>query len=203
MTEKKATDLLLEIIATQTEIIGFVRNIDFTNKLILSKLQSPALNTVVAAPVQNLIVNPVDKIDFPQVATPQPKSKLQIALEQEEQEQMENDLLTEESNLEGRRRTQRYVSPSIKKIPVQQRITYQDGKSVFMANVEIFDSNATIVKKTRTNQIGNWLAALPVGDYTVKIEKAATSLKPKVELAYTVSVPSTDQNQIEFETKKV
>lgn len=201
MTEKKATDLLLEIIATQTEIIGFVRNIDFTNKLILSKLQSPV---VTAAPTaKTSTVNSVDKIDFHQVATPQSKSKLQMALEQEEQEQMENDLLTEESNLEGRRRTQRYVSPSVKKIPVQQRITYQDGKSVFMANVEIFDSNATIVKKTRTNQIGNWLAALPVGDYTVKIEKAATSLKPKVELVYSVSVPSTDQNQIEFETKKV
>lgn len=190
MTEgKKATDLLNDIIANQQIILKYLQNIDYTNKLIHNRLSntSPAV---------------VQKIEPPQVADVKiisTKSSLQIALEADEQEQM-NDELMVEVNSDGKLRTQRSENV-IKKIPVQQRIVYADGKNIYMANVEIFNSQGVSVKKTRTNQIGKYLAAIPSGEYTVTVTKAATTLKPKVDLNYSISIPNSD-TQIELEPKQ-
>lgn len=187
--EKKATDLLNDIITNQQAILKYLQNIDYTNKLIHNKLSnaSPAV---------------VQKIEPPQVADVKiisAKSSLQIALEADEQEQMDDELSIE-VNSEGKLRTQRSEN-IIKKIPVQQRIIYADGKNIYMANVEIFDLQGKSIKKTRTNQIGKWLAAVPVGQYNVKIIKEATTLKPKVDLNYSITVPNSD-TQVELEPKQ-
>lgn len=62
-------------------------------------------------------------------------------------------------------------NPSIPSIPIQQKILNTANKAVFMANVEVInlDTKETIIK-TRTNGVGNWMGALPPGNYNVLVK---------------------------------
>lgn len=66
-------------------------------------------------------------------------------------------------------------------IPVMQRVVNGQGKSLFLADVEIIDlSTMQQAVKTRTNGTGKWMASLPVGAYRVIIRKLE-SLLPNQE----------------------
>jgi hypothetical protein len=68
-------------------------------------------------------------------------------------------------------------------IPVHQRIIDKNGKSIFLADVEIMDlSNEQPVHKTRTNGTGKWMASLGVGVYRVTIRKQESLSKDKTAL---------------------
>lgn len=74
-------------------------------------------------------------------------------------------------------------------IPVQQRVVDKNGKSVFLADVEIVshDSPET-VRKTRTNGTGKWDAALSVGGYRVTVRKRESLTKEKIEAVQDIQV---------------
>ena len=78
---------------------------------------------------------------------------------------------------------------SNKKIPVQQKIIYNDGKNLSLANVEIFDINGNLIKKIRTGSIGKWNASLEPGQYSVMVSKRGANAKLNVETSYEVSIP--------------
>lgn len=60
----------------------------------------------------------------------------------------------------------------IKSIPTTQRIVNSNGKSVFMADVEIINAVTTEpISKIRTNGTGKWSASLPIGSYQITIKK--------------------------------
>jgi hypothetical protein len=95
----------------------------------------------------------------------------------------------------GQRRGVRTEEPdpnSERKMPVQQRIIYKDGKNVCLANVEIFQTGNkgefNLIKKLRTNSAGKWAVALAPGKYLVSISKAGTSSKPNVEVSYSIDM---------------
>jgi hypothetical protein len=68
-------------------------------------------------------------------------------------------------------------------IPVHQRVVDKNGKSIFLANVEVTDlSNAQSTFKTRTNGTGKWMASLAVGAYRVTIKKQESLNKDKTAL---------------------
>jgi hypothetical protein len=68
-------------------------------------------------------------------------------------------------------------------IPVHQRILDKNGKSIFLADVEIMDlSNGQPIHKTRTNGTGKWMASLGVGAYRVTIRKQESLSKDKTAL---------------------
>ena len=68
-------------------------------------------------------------------------------------------------------------------IPVHQRIVDKNGKTIFLADVEIMDlSNEQPVYKTRTNGTGKWMASLGVGVYRVTIRKQESLNKGKSAL---------------------
>lgn len=74
-------------------------------------------------------------------------------------------------------------------VPTMQRIVDKNGKSIFLADVEIIDlSNGTTFHKTKTNGSGKWLASLPVGDYKVFIKKREGLNKEKIEVAQTIKI---------------
>jgi hypothetical protein len=74
-------------------------------------------------------------------------------------------------------------------IPVSQRVVDGNGKSAFLADVEITDlSTMQQVFKTRTNGTGKWSAPLPVGAYRVNIRKRESLTKEKLEAAQDVQV---------------
>lgn len=91
-------------------------------------------------------------------------------------------------------------SPTINNgVPVIQRVVDKNGKSVFLADVEINDSNGKLVSKTRTNGTGKWMASLAVGTYKIIIKKRESMTKEKLESIQTIDVTGA-QTPFELQT---
>ena len=74
-------------------------------------------------------------------------------------------------------------------IPVMQRVVDKNGKSVFLADVEITDlSNAQPIFKARTNGTGKWMGSLSVGAYRVTIRKGGNKVKDGMEAIQDIQV---------------
>jgi hypothetical protein len=74
-------------------------------------------------------------------------------------------------------------------IPVMQRCVDKNGKSIFLADVEITDlSTGQQTFKTRTNGTGKWMASLGIGAYRVVISKRAAQNKEKLEAIQDIQV---------------
>jgi len=217
--EKKATEILAGMDQKIDEILGYVKNIDHKYNLILDRLNSQTKTPApsVPPPPRNSAPSlpPSGRPGLPSVEATDDfkfhdhdvksnlKSKLEKALADANQTQEELDQPQVDSNLDGMKRTLRfYPDAQIRRIPVQQRISYADGKNVPMASVEVFDASDALVKQTKTNQQGKWMAALPAGEYRISVSKMPTNLKPKVEATFQVTVLNSD-SVVELETKKV
>lgn len=213
--EKKVTEVIQEIKSEVSEILNHIKNMDFKYTLLLDRLNKLITSQTVPSkilPQQSISVDNAEMI-FPEYHPPAQKSpfeqttnlksKIQLALEQAQKEQDESEQLSVEKHQDGKRRNLRqHAETQIRQIPTQQRITYSDGKPVFMAGVEIYDVNQNLVKQTKTNQVGKWLAPLAPGEYLVKINKGSGPLKPKVELSYRVAIPNQDST-VDLGTKMV
>lgn len=77
-------------------------------------------------------------------------------------------------------------------IPVMQRCVDKNGKSIFLADVDIVDlSTGQPIFKTRTNGTGKWMASLGIGAYRVTISKRASQNKEKLEAVQDIQVDGT------------
>jgi hypothetical protein len=76
-------------------------------------------------------------------------------------------------------------------IPIMQRVTDKNGKSVFLADVEVFNDNKESIFKTRTNGIGKWMASLPLGNYQVLVKKRESITKVSMEVSQNIMVDGT------------
>lgn len=77
-------------------------------------------------------------------------------------------------------------------IPVEQRVVDKNAKTVFLADVEIFNlDSGEQVSKSKTNGTGKWMAALPVGIYKVTIKKLESLTRERVESVQTIEVDGT------------
>lgn len=82
------------------------------------------------------------------------------------------------------------------KIPIEQRIVDENGKAIFLANIEIFNENNDLEYKTRTNGTGKWQASLGIGKYNVKITKQASVSKDKIDINQPISVDGLSITQV-------
>lgn len=74
-------------------------------------------------------------------------------------------------------------------IPIIQRIVDKNGKSIFLADVEILQAeNKKTISKTRTNGAGKWMASLPIGEYKIIINKRESLNKEKLEIIQNIQV---------------
>lgn len=74
-------------------------------------------------------------------------------------------------------------------IPVMQRCVDKNGKSIFLADVELTDlSTGQPFFKTRTNGAGKWMASLGIGAYRVVITKRASGNKGMMEAIQDIQV---------------
>lgn len=90
--------------------------------------------------------------------------------------------------------------PNNLSIPVVQRVVDKNGKSVFLADVEILDSTSNEqISKVRTNGTGKWMATLPVGEYKVVIRKRESLTKETMEALQNLQVDGT-QSPLELQT---
>jgi len=74
-------------------------------------------------------------------------------------------------------------------IPVVQRIVDANGKSVFLADVEVTNrDDGKLVHKARTNGTGKWMASLLPGNYRVVLRKRDPVTKARVEAAQDIII---------------
>lgn len=74
-------------------------------------------------------------------------------------------------------------------IPVHQRVVDRNGKSVFLADVDIINlDNNKSVFKTRTNGTGKWMASLNPGNYNIIIQKRESVSKEKVKIEQSLTI---------------
>lgn len=214
--ERKATDILLSIEADVKEILGYVRNSDLKDKIILERLRlltetpkAPKSNQfgshtgdprVVPEPQQTSLASAK-----PSVFESSPlKDKIRKAMEEasKAQDEIQFTDLSTETTQSGKRRGTRVQTNAEKQVSVQQRIVDAESKNIFMAKIEIFDDSNTPVKQTKTNQAGKWFAQLLPGNYQVVLSKAGTATKPAISITYDVEIPEQDSN-FELQTRKV
>lgn len=87
---------------------------------------------------------------------------------------------------------QDFPTPSGNNVPVSQRTVDKNGKSIFLADVEIIDLNTKqTMSKVKTNGVGKWAASLPVGEYKVFIRKRESVSKEKIEVIQDIRVDGT------------
>ena len=73
-------------------------------------------------------------------------------------------------------------------IPILQKVVDNNGKSVFLADVEIMNLNNEKISKTRTNGTGKWMASLAPGKYRVILRKRDHLSNNKIEIAQTIVI---------------
>jgi hypothetical protein len=74
-------------------------------------------------------------------------------------------------------------------IPIMQRCVDKNGKSIFLADVELTDlSSGQPIFKTRTNGAGKWMASLGIGAYRVVVTKRASANKGMLEAIQDIQV---------------
>lgn len=191
MTDRKATDILLEIDRKIDLLLKYQTTNDLNQKLILDRL-----NRLLKVNVEH----------FTTVQTEMPANKPLMAKPAQMASEDINEYgeVQKEVELQPKigRRDQRIPTQDGKKIAVQQKIVYPDGKNVIIATVEIYNMSNVLVKRTRTNSAGKWNATLDPGKYLIHITKSATTEKPLVEQRYEVEIPIS-HGPLELEPPKI
>lgn len=80
------------------------------------------------------------------------------------------------------------TAPQVPVIPTQQRVVNRHGKSIFLADVEITNTETGESKKTRTNGTGKWSAPLTIGTYSVIVKKTEAASKEEMKVVQTIKV---------------
>jgi len=73
-------------------------------------------------------------------------------------------------------------------IPTMQRVVNRNGKSIFLADVEITNLKTREVKRTRTNGTGKWTAALEAGSYQVAVKKQEAASNEMLEVVQDINI---------------
>jgi hypothetical protein len=90
-----------------------------------------------------------------------------------------------------------HIPSEANRIPVMQRVVDKNGKSLFMAQVEIVNSQSNIVEaKTRTNGLGKYQATLLPGNYKITIRKNETANKQNIEMTQNITIDAHTPNEL-------
>jgi hypothetical protein len=197
--DRKISDVVLSIEGKLDKLLGLFRNIDNNNKIIIdkiNKLGQPKINKKYETDGTQINLKDKDFVGaIPGMSTP---DSMFATPAQENIDDLlsPNRELLEETVPKGIRRDLRKpVDPKKnKKITVSQQILLPDGKGVFLAGVEISDAAGEIIKQTRTNAKGRWMAPLLAGEYMVHILKRQNeTLKVPIELRYKITIPESEK----------
>ena len=204
---RKASDIILALEAKVESLTRQLSNIDNNIKLILNRLSNN--NTKQPSIIPEPPVTEVVAAKKPLLPGLKPNVVLGPSGLQFQNETATTQQLTKSSKEKIEEKedfdfTQVVSTPPVsgRKVAVQQRITYPDGKNICLANVELKSSNGEVIKKLRTNAMGKWIAVLEPGNYTVSIMKSANKNNQDVELTFPISVPESDR-PIELPIPKV
>lgn len=162
---RNATDILLSLEEKILLLIKTISAHDMNNKLILDRLNKLLAQNQGALPVVTSSKVETKPVEPPKVVQPSPPS-LKVS---EEPVKPRKQFTMQPLEGLAEEKTKKDKSS---KIPVGQRVTDNNGKDLFMADVVITDLETNdIVTKVKTNAVGKWQAYLSVGKYSVHISK--------------------------------
>jgi hypothetical protein len=90
-----------------------------------------------------------------------------------------------------------FVSPEVKEtvkktspgsVPVVQRVLDKNSKAIFLADVEIYAQDGTMLHKVRTTAAGKWTCSLEPGNYRVLVKKSSSVSREKIEVSQNIVV---------------
>lgn len=181
--ERKASEILLQLEHELKQLTGYVKTIDFNLKLLLSRVNSSASLTADVTPVVKQVETPspsafsmptVEAVGIPPLAFPSSPAASVVPKNQKTAKKVTSS------------------EASSTKMPVQQRVIFPDGRNVMLANVEIYDLQNNLAKKTKTNSAGKWNATLIPGKYFVMVSKSIPNSKKPVEKRFEIEIPVSD-----------
>lgn len=182
---RKASDILLELESKINIIFQHLQNIDSNIKLILNR----SANNIQKSVDSNLLI----QLNSPQIIENNVNLSSKNEASSKIEEKDDEFIFVEPTNS---------TLNSARKVAVQQRVLYADGKNICLASVEIKDVKGITIKKMRTNAMGKWISSLDPGQYFVQIRKAATKSNPDVEMNFPISIQESDR-PIELSPAKV
>ncbi len=204
MTKRSASDVILEMEQTLNTILGHQRNMDANIKILLARSVKQQSSRPAAQP--DPIPEPKPEPEPPPKRGPGrppksakfedlPKTNIFETLKKrsgliDADLTTEHDELIEEVVHKGDRRGARNPTKPSGKVSVSQQVLNDEGSPIFLASVEILDMNGALIKQTRTNTKGRWVAPLDPGRYAVHITKRIQD-KPPVDLKFAVEIPET------------
>lgn len=190
---RKASDIIIELEAKVDVLSRHIQNIDNNIKLILNRLSQNNIIKTLSLPPDSNEIQGVKRSNLPEMhpnvvaghyGSEETKPEdIQPVKKVEEEKDFDFPQVDDSDSLKS----------SGRKVAVQQRITYSDGKNICLANVEIKNSTGGSIKKIRTNAMGKWIAVLEPGNYIVSVTKSANKTNPNVELSYPVTIPESDR----------
>jgi hypothetical protein len=191
--QRKASDIIVELEAKIDTLSRHIQNIDNNIKLILNRLsQNNTIKTPSLPPDSNEISG-VKKSNLPEIYP-------NVVAGYYGSEEIKSDNIQPIKKVEEEKdfdfpqvETENSTTTPGRKVAVQQRITYSDGKNICLANVEIKNASGVSIKKLRTNAMGKWIAVLEPGNYIVSVLKSANKTNPDVELSNSVVIQESDR----------
>ena len=232
MADRKASTAILEMEIKLNRLAGLVQNTDNNVKLILDRLnritellnKQPIINipkTIQQVPEQSVPEQPSESFLRRTAAlqklrerAQQPEEEVTHPAMKAEPKTYDDFGIDDEGNREleesvvptGRRRDQRIPPAPQKtgKLPVSQQLLFPDGKPLFLANIEIFDDKGLLIKQTKTNAKGRWIAPLISGYYTIQVHKKNSQDKKQViNMRYQIEVPPGDGQPLELPSPEI
>jgi hypothetical protein len=205
--KRSASDIILALESKVDNLSRYVINIDSTIKILLGRINelSKNLENIKAVDHSNIIQEKLPpKGNFekmaekfgiavePSAAIPQiiakPTGNSQLKTPDPDGDEIIEELSGRNSAIRGQRVQTKSVKSSI-----SQQLLKEDGGILFLANVEIINKKGELVKQTRTNMKGRWMAALDPEEYTVKVTKRFSDGNQRpIEKSYEIKVPPSD-----------
>lgn len=194
MSERKATDVLLDVEAKVNALLSLMKSYDFNLKLLSNKVNSliELIENKSSPKIKNLEESSGEPdVDFQlTIADPQ-KENRRVSRDQEiiqpkiiKSPSKESEVIVNIPTQQKPIKREVVENP----IPVMQRVISENKKSVFLAEVVIFNSKEEIIEKRKTNGAGKWMYSLPPGDYTIIIRKLESLTKKRLELTQKIKI---------------
>ncbi len=209
MSKRPLEEVVIALEGKVNKLLSLFSNIDYTNKLLLNQVNqmTQALQTPITEEEQTALsptaaTKIAQKIEaLPQEdysSTPGVMEGTKMGFEPSDFDDAGNPVLQEVTVPKGSRRGDRKPKGGAPRIAVSQKIIFPDGNPLFLGAVVIKDKTGALVKQTRTNSQGRWVAGLSPGEYSVTIfKRGGEGGTEAVDLDYLINVPPSEK-PVEF-----
>jgi hypothetical protein len=196
---RKASEVLEELEAKVDLLLSLVKSQDVTFKLFTNKIQqlikhqNTSANPIImdntqitaeAVDVKQLLVSAEDQLPlekepagFRRTSRPETYSKQTATVKNTKPNIPPAEVIIPEESLKEKITP---VNPNTNSVQVMQRVVDKNGKSIFLADVEIHNSKDEVMT-IRTNGTGKWVASLYPDTYKIIITKRQSLTKSKLE----------------------